>query len=223
MFPSITFCPFPNSYQTVYNITALSECGITLEQYVHGSKWSVQDIEKCADPKSLFEDVIWKAEDLIEEVEILFTNSSKTKVSINKVEFFLPSDSQLGGRCYTFDPSSHMIEEGMVKQKWLLRTSGTKIRVFINSNGVLRMKRAAQTHFLDVPTKKNIFYNVDHNLYTMLNFEGESCNNEEDYQYDQCIINEMEENSMKVKGYFSPKLLILVSLLNKHTRTEKFW
>ena len=208
MFPSITFCPFPNNYQTVYNITALSECGITLEQYVHGSKWSVQDIEKCADPKSLFEDVIWKAKDLIEEVEILFTNSSKTKVSVNQVEFFQPSDKSYIGRCYTFNPSSNMIEKGMVKQKWLLRTGGTKIRVFINSNGVLRMKKAAEYHFLDVPTKKNIFYNVDHNLYKMLNFEGELCNNEIDYQYDRCIINEMEEKSKKVKRYFSPILLL---------------
>ena len=203
MFPSITFCPFPNNYQTVYNITALSECGITLEQYVHRSKWSVQDIEECADPKLLFENVIWKAEDLIQEVEILFTNSSKMKVFVNEAEFFQTSDRQLDGRCYTFKPSMYMIEMGMVKQKWLLRTGGTKIRVFVNSNGVLRMKRAAETHFLDVPTKTNIFYNVDHNLYTMLDFEGESCNNEKDYQYDKCIINEMEEKSMKVKGYFS--------------------
>lgn len=221
MFPSVTVCPYSWDSKTAYNLTILSQCGITTYQYVHGSKWSVKGIEECADPKSLHGDIILKTEDLIEEVELVFSNTSKTKVFPNETHFFQPRDKQLYGRCYTFKPSLSMVQKGIVKLKWKLRTKETTIRVFVNSNGVIRMKKSAEKHFFDVNVGKNLYFNLDHDLYKMLDFEGEACNNEKDYQLDECIINELENESMNRIGCVTPFGITKEEICTNKTKAKK--
>ena len=60
------------------------------------------------------------------------------------------------------------------------------------------MKHASKEKNIDVPPKNIMKYDVDHNLHTMLNFDGNPCKKELDYHLDNCIINELEKESMKV-------------------------
>ena len=71
MFPSITVCP-PTMHNnaSVLNSTILSDCGIDSIDYRYQSKWSVQGIAKCEDPKTLFHSIIFKPEHLLRWIEI---------------------------------------------------------------------------------------------------------------------------------------------------------
>ena len=116
------------------------------------------------------------------------------QITVKDKDFFHPIDMKLYGRCYTFLPSLDLVKSGIFKIKLHLRTQQTKIRVFVNSNGVLRVKKAAETQFLDVDANTNLHFNVDHNLYEMLNSEKKPCVDEKDYSLDECIFTGCESS-----------------------------
>ena len=90
MFPSITVCPDMHSNTSVLNSTFLSNCGIDSSEYRYQSKWSVQGIEKCEDPKTLFHSIIFKPEHLVKEIEI----DDKQTIFPNDTASFLPIDME---------------------------------------------------------------------------------------------------------------------------------
>ena len=118
-------------------------------------------------------------EALIKEVQVVLFDNTKILISANQIEYFQPIDMQYYGRCYTFKPSSDMIKKGIFKLKWQLRAEGTKIMAFVNSNGILRVQKEAETQYIVVLNYETLTYHIEHDLYEMLDFEGEPCNNDQ--------------------------------------------
>ena len=119
------------------------------------------------------------------------------KVFGNDTNFFTPVDKHGNGRCYTFNPSIQMIKNGIARLT-LKMEPNRWITVFVNSRGAFKMIHVAKERHIDVPPRNIMKYDVDHNLHTMLNFDGDPCKKEVDYRLDNCIIIEMEKESMKV-------------------------
>ena len=198
MFPSITVCP-----PILNNLTSLKDCGIKEYQYKYKSIWSNQDIDGCGDPEELFYRTIWKLEDLVTEVQVTSFNMSANLLSDIKANFFYPVDRNHFGRCYTFLPSEEYLRDGIFRLSFVFKTN---VRVHVNTNGVFAVKRAAMEidKRTDVSPNKNSRVKVEHNLYKMLDFQGIPCNSEKNYRFDNCILNSLEEESLKTIGCETP-------------------
>ena len=207
MFPSVTVCPYPDPTEEkeygspVYNSTILSNCGINWKEYKSKAKWSNQTIENCGDPKALYYNIIWKLEDLISQVQVYSFDMSKIVFKDSITALFSPIDENGYGRCYTFQPPEQNVKDGIYRIKFIVNA---ETRVFINNNGVLGVKRAADSKFIDVYPKKRIGVNVEYSLYKMLDFQGIPCNNEKGYLLDKCVLNGLEKASLEMIGCVTP-------------------
>ena len=171
MFPSVTVCPYPHK-KNALNSTVLSECGIKGEQYFLKRNWSNQSIERCADPKLLFNDIIWKLKDLITKFEVRFFNLSFIQID-DPNSFYHIDNMKKSGRCYTYIPSSEILENGIFR---IILKVEKKLRIYISSTGVLGVKKSAENQYVDVePGEKRYKVNIEHNIYKMLDFEGKPC------------------------------------------------
>ena len=206
MFPSITICPYSKSNQnTGYNSTLLEECGITIKQYHRDAAavWSNQAIENCRDPESLYYNVwnIWKSGDLLLSVKIKSFKGSSTLILGNETALFSPVDLRFHGRCYTFLPPEQNLKEGIYEIKLFVKA---KAKVIVSNNGVLGVRPAAATNFVDVSLNNTQKVNVDHSLYKVLDFQGSPCNNEKTYRLNKCVLNGLEKESLESIGCVSP-------------------
>ena len=200
MFPSVTFCPYPDpNKDTIYNSTILFDCGITRSQYF--VIWSNKTIENCRNPRLLYYNIIWKLDELISKVKIYSFNMSNIVFKDNKNSLFSPIDTQNYGRCYTFLPPEQNLIDGIYRIRFVLKT---KARIFVESNGVFGVKRSAENNFLDVSPLEKYHVMIDHSLYKMLDFQGVPCNNEKGYRLDKCVLNGLENESLKRIGCVSP-------------------
>ena len=153
MFPSITVCPpIISSNISFLNSTILSDCDLNLSEYHYQSKWSVQGIEKCADPKTIFHSIIFKPEHLIRHFRIDGRTHGNQMIFPNDTASILPVDMIFYGRCYTFNLPSRIKRDGVSK---ITLTFLLEARVSVHNKGVLSMEADARSQFADVgPDKK---------------------------------------------------------------------
>ena len=202
MIPSITVCPPNIRYNISFlNSTILSECGLNLTEYHHQSKWSVQGIEKCADPKIIFHSIIIKPEHLIRHFRIDARTHEDQMIFSNDTAYILPVDMIHYGRCYTFNLPSRTQRDGVSK---IILTLVPTARVFVHNKGVLSMDADARSQFADVGSYKKYYFNVEHNNYKMLDLDGKLCEDEQDYSLDECVHNSLNKESMEKIGCVSP-------------------
>ena len=163
--------------------------------------WSEREKEECANPKSLFHKIIWKPEDLMTKFWVQSHNLIGTYIPLNDTNSFNHIDIKNFGRCYTYNPSSEILQNGIFRISTVFNTN---VRVFVNTAGVLGVKRAAENQFINVESSIEIIVNIDHNIYKMLDFNGKSCNNDKKYKFDKCVHNHLEKRSMKDIGCTTP-------------------
>ena len=201
MFPSITVCPDMHNDISVLNSTILSDCGMNSSEYFYQSKWSVQGIEKCADPTTIFHSIIFRPEHLIRHFRIDARTQENQIIFPNDTASFLPVDMIQFGRCYTFNLPSRIQRDGVTK---MILTFVDEARVFVHNKGVLSMNEEARSQFADVGPYKKYFFNVEHNIYKMLDLDGKLCEDEQDYSLDECVHNSLKKESMEKIGCVSP-------------------
>ena len=197
MCPSITICP-----DTSNNSTTLLGCGIKKFEYLSGAIWSNQDIDGCGDPKELFYSTTWKLEDLVSSVSVTSFDNSRTSFE-NTTKVFYPVEKMtfVQDRCHTFQPPEENLRDGIFRIVFAFKT---KVKVFVNTNGVFAVNDQATENKILVSPTKSYRVKVDYSLYKMLDFEGAPCNNEKGYRFDNCIINGLEEASLKTIGCMTP-------------------
>ena len=75
---------------------------------------------------------------------------------------------------------------------------------FFTTKGVLSMNEDARSYLADVGPYKKSFFNVEHNIYKMLDLDGKLCEDEQDYSLDECVHNSLNKESMEKIGCVSP-------------------
>ena len=126
---------------------------------------------------------------------------SKIVFKENITTLFSPIDINPYGRCYTFQPPEQNLLDGIYRMRFVLKA---KARIFVENNGVFGVKRTAENNFLDVSPLEKYHVMIDHSLYKMLDFQGVPCNNEKGYRLDKCVLNGLENESLKRIGCVSP-------------------
>ena len=213
MFPSVTVCP-----ATSNNSTLLSVCNIKQKLYYKKGIWSNQDIDGCGDPKELFYSTTWKLEDLVSAVSVTSFTDSVTKFE-NATELFHPFEKMtiVPDRCYEFQAPEEILTDGIYRIVFEFKK---KVKVFVNTNGVFAVNQQANQNKILVSPKKRYHVKVDYSSYKMLDFQGAPCNNEKGYHFDKCILNGLEEESLKTIGCVTP-LGIAKSMICQNEQDSK--
>ena len=94
-------------------------------------------------------------------------------------------------------------------------------RVFINNNGVLGVKPDAENKFVDISLNTTMKVIVEHSLYKVLDFQGSPCNNEKTYHLDRCVLDALENESLKSIGCVSPFGIITKDKICKDKQDAK--
>ena len=86
----------------------------------------------------------------------------------------------------------------------IVQSKPNVVRVFLHNPGVLRMSEWARNHFIDVYLDKKFNVNLDRNIYTMLDFDGAPCNQQRNYNSDECLLEKLTNESMEKIGCTTP-------------------
>ena len=155
-------------YCKTLNSKILSECGLSPKQYFDKNpKWSEKEKEECASPKSLFHKIIWIPDDLMTRFWVQSHNLEVTHIPINDTDSLNHLDMKTFGRCYTYNPSSEILQNGILRISIAFKTN---VRVFVTNTGVLGVKRTAENQFINVKSNTRNIVSIDHNIYKMLDF-----------------------------------------------------
>ena len=163
LFPSISVCP--NPIEGILKSEILNECGLSKEDYFFHAKWSNQSIEKCADPKTLYHDIIKKPKDIIQQFLVQFWDLSTLDVLPNDTLHFHYIDSKekyiysledtppAFWGCYTFNPSLEIMKRGIFGINIKPSFWNYDLRVFVSNIGMLGIKKAEDNQFINTPKR----------------------------------------------------------------------
>ena len=133
----------------------------------------------------MYENIVFKADDFISYVQFFYFNEAKSdriRPRHKKAkDIWKPIDLKLYGRCYTAHPTPEMIKFG-IKSVWLLLWA--RSLVFFHNPGMLTTDR--QRNVIDIALGKKFDVDLEHEVFRMLDFGGESCNADPHYDKDIC-------------------------------------
>ena len=168
-------------------------------KYYRNGNWATPN---CTDPAALFESLVVKAHDLIENITYGFYDKPTSGAVIVKPE--LPNDvltyldRQSYGRCYVAKPTLEMIRNGIK----LIRIYGkTSISVNIHSPGLLEDRRISNMK-VDIGSFKD--YQINHEVHDLLEVNEKPCNGSFEYDKDYCEQEFFEEKALKLFGCTTP-------------------
>ena len=164
-------------------------------------KWIGSVSENCTNPKLLYESIVVKAENLIKEIEYAyFDDKEKLTISpLNQNSILTNNDIGKYGRCFTAKAT-----ESMIKKR--IRKADVKVlkdsRVFIHHSSIYQTSRRTMA-FLAKKGKK-ISVDVEYQVFEMLDYGGNPCVHECDYNKDRCTHELLERKSIELFGCTSP-------------------
>ena len=174
----------------------------------------------CSDPKELYEAIAFKPEDVIASMEIgYWTTSSAIKYSsIHEFKDWYYRDYEYSGRCVNLALSHEHRQRGIKQITLHLRVNST---ILIGTPGMLIKGSDALISKSSVEVGKMYSLNIYHKIYELLDYGGESCNNDKSYQLDDCNSNGTEKKSMEMIGCTSPYALNKTKICTDATKARK--
>ena len=168
--------------------TNLISCNLTLNSYYYEYKWTS---ELCKDAEMLYEKMVGKPSDFIHSLEILNHEDYFTIDIENENSFYFKDDSY-NGRCYT------------VK----LPHEVTEIRIYFTYPAYIYIHSPKSFFGNDymgtlVDTSHNVAVNVMHEIFEVLDFDGEACKYYENGR-DNCIYSAVSQETLMNIGCTSP-------------------
>ena len=182
-FPSITLCA---SEKDSYNTNLLKKCQIEPLDYYFGFKWVGKGGINCTDPKILHSKAVANYKHLeIELINILtYANDvgsysnyhirpSNLSILELKVAFSVPNH-----RCFTLSIPEHIVREGINEVQIHSKAFD---KMYLHKEGAL----SAQIPGSQSSARYADLY-VIHESIELLNYDGKHCNNDAEYNHDQC-------------------------------------
>ena len=175
-FPSITLCTSQNAS---YNDELMKKCQLKRLDYLWRGPWVGKGGINCTDPKILHNQVAANYEDLEIERIVVITKSTNS-YSLTPLEWKLALTSQ-NQRCFTFSIPDSIVFEGISN---VAITSKAIDTLILHKEGTL----SAPIPGSSLRAKYADLYkaSVTHQSIELLNYDGKNCNNDGDYNYDQC-------------------------------------
>ena len=158
---------------------------------------------QCPDPGSLFESLVARPEELFDNITIGYYSQRTSEAGIVKPDLHSEAlshfDRQTFGRCYTVIPTPEMISNGI---KFVKIYGLTKIAVYVHAPGLLETTR--KTNKILVKTGDYKIYEVEHEIYEMLQYDGKPCDPELSFNKDTCEHLKMEKKLLETFGCTTP-------------------
>ena len=184
-FPSFTICA---SYNDSYNDNEMKECQLERSEYLDGCQWVGKGGINCTNPKLLHNQVAANSEDLeIESIWIV------TYAAPNDNNDFQPNNWNVlewklahhwdghPQRCFTFSIPDNIVREGI----WAVGIKSKAFdTLFLHKEGTL--SALVPGSFLSAKYADLSTASVTHESIELLNYDGKSCKNDGDYNYDRC-------------------------------------
>ena len=147
--------------------------------------WGHWSNTKCPDPKELYQAIIYKPEHVIKMIYFRYWAKSNETFysSIHEFKDWYYQDYAMHGRCINLVPSHEHVQHGIKEIDLILHVNSTLI---IYTPGMLQKVSPSfwSKSYLELGKwyQKRIHYKV----YDILDYGGESCNNNNSYQLDDC-------------------------------------
>lgn len=182
-FPSLTFC---SNREDTYDSDIFTECQVSLNDYTKMGPWVGKGSPNCTDPKILYDRAVIKIGNLGIKMVQLYTFSKKYAFDSKKllslkwnVAPFYPTR-----KCYTMTIPKEILKEGIEKVEIKSKTFGL---IYLHQKGLFRADMTgASIQPIDQNKMDGFAIDVSHESRHMLNYNGNPCNGETDYKYDEC-------------------------------------
>ena len=183
-FPSFTLCASPK--QSYNGNQMMTECQLEKHEYLQGAKWVGTN---CTDPKILHNQVAATYEDLdIKSIQIYTYALSDNYYWIlpGKLEWKLALTFQFR-KCFTFSIPDNIVREGIEKVGVVSNGVVSKAfdTLYLHKEGTLSAPIPGGS-LLQLKYEEIFVASVTHESIELLNYDGKSCNNDGEYNYDKC-------------------------------------
>ena len=175
----------------------------TPNDYIYGN-WVGNNAtldENCTNPKGLYESIISKPENLYWSISYrYFDGTISTEYASNtSSEIRSHIDTIFYGRCFTFNPTTEMIRLGiqMVEFQFLKQCT-----IYVHTKRLFQMVKDITE--IIVPKNSMIKMDIDYEVYNMLDFGGQPCNAEPEFDKDFCTQDAFEKKALEKYGCTSP-------------------
>ena len=151
---------------------------IRFEAYVFGATWTGVGDENCTNPKKLYESTIGKRENLFSKIRYSYFNGEEEK---NPKNIWSVVDQVEDGRCFVANPTHQMLEKGI---KMITVYAKTDFKVIFTTPGIhLTSDIRNRVKF---PLGRKADLRIVHQVYDMVDYGGEKCNDSYTYSKDMC-------------------------------------
>lgn len=198
-FPAVTFCPLASSIDSnygefdpkPYNWTWLKSCGLTKEFKENGQFVGIGS-DDCKDSVKLWKKAIPRLKDFgIEEVQAQTIKSEMKWRTISKDSSnWRQTLSDTFGSCYSLIIPNEITQE-MIRYVYIRIQKGKTFNVILHSNGLLNPMNPWWTIEMNynVFAGKRVTYEVTYTHEKVLDFDGNQCNADPNYDYSSCKMN----------------------------------
>ena len=184
-FPSFTLCTYISHG---YYLDRLKECQIEMEDYLDNATWVGKGGHNCTDPKILWMDLTKNYKDL--EFEEIWIRTFVTDHSFSLEEIKLwkwkvsRNVQQINSRCFSFSIPEHIALEGIVLVKIEPSTRKSLKMLFLHKYDMISAPvpgATAAAKFKNIQSATVTYESVN-----LLNYDGKPCNDDIQYNYDDC-------------------------------------
>ena len=181
-FPTISIC---ETKEDAYDENVLEQCQLNKDDYTKNGPWSGIGDSFCKNPKELYNKVSFKPKDLYIEWIKIKTFTKKYKFRSNNITELLKWENivpyGLKYKCFRIIIPKKIVIEGIIH---IMFSSKPFYKLHVHQNGLLlsdmagSSPRAYYTEFAKM--------SVTHEVLEFLDYAGDECINNDDFDYDMC-------------------------------------
>ena len=207
-FPTLTFCPQmymvhnEGFYPEAYNFSSMKNCGLKFPEF-ESEHWALPWIGNCTkDYKNFWKSIENKWEDF--KVNYIKIQSSLDYLMLSKLTP-TPFYSHLHGVCYSWEVPRDVIEKGI---QYIEISAGHKADfvIFFHSKGLLNNnpRMSLEYAIINMISKSIITVNLNFKQLENLDYNGEKCEQNPNYDFNKCLNEEIFNESMKILNCTTP-------------------
>ena len=203
-FPSISICPTP-----FLKTDILQQCNLTYENYQFDNIWVGEGYENCTNPKLLQEMATTQFQDLdLQSIEFYFFDNQVTRWYENFFEMNPFCNCTLHwkrfpilqGVCQTLNIPQELISKGIEEIGFVFRTGQKSMNIFVHKSGEILSDVPKKNKPISFKTFMAKQTEIDHEVHINVELFGRECNNEPNYDFDECIHEYIHEKTMEIIG-----------------------
>ena len=180
-FPSFTFC---SDSKETYNEKILNECQIDVKDYIVHGHWVGNGSLNCTDPKVLYNQAVIKIENFgFEKIMIKEFGPSSIRDLKDNISLNWDVTPYTGGirKCFTFTMPKDVVSQGINRIIFYSKPFG---KFQLHAKGLFWVEMfgsQAEMYYKDIVRVKLQLERIQ-----LLQFNGEPCNDDPNYRYDEC-------------------------------------